>query len=312
MPYARSSFLLGLAAGAAAAMPRAARAQSTKLRLAAPVADVYAEPFYVTAAGAFAKAGFDVEVTTVQTGTAVAAALASGAIDLGIVDVVSTVNAIVKGVPLQLVAGGGLYRSTAPYQIVAVAKDGPIHTPRDLEGRTFALPQIGGIGLAATRAWLRQSGVDPAKVNFIESPQAAMTAGIKRGTFDAAALGEPFLVPNRNAVRDIGHPLDAIAKEFLVTAWVAPRAWVEQDRARARRAVAAIYDTARWANAHQAETLAILARESKLELSGVAGMIRTPYATSLTPAVIQPVLNIATEFKLIDQQVEASSVIVAI
>jgi NitT/TauT family transport system substrate-binding protein len=309
MARSRSTFLATLAMGALAARPRLGRTQTAKVRVGAPVADVYGGPYFIKDAGAFAKIGLDADIVTIPGGAAVAAALAGGSLELGICDLVTVANASLKGVPVEMVAGCGLYRSTEPWQIVGVAKDGPIRAPRDLEGRTIALPQLGGIGLAATRAWLRTVGIDPAKVNFVEFQQSAMTAAVGRGAIDACVIGEPFLVPNRNDLRDIGHPLDAIAKEYLVTGWCTTRAWIEQDRERARRVVAAIVETMRWANGHRPETLAILARESKADVDRLRGMVRTTFATSLDPALIRPVMTIATENKLLDRPVDANTLI---
>jgi hypothetical protein len=54
--YSRSAFLAaaGAAAGVAA-LPRRACAQSEQIRAAGVFSDLFAEPFYANAAGAFAK-----------------------------------------------------------------------------------------------------------------------------------------------------------------------------------------------------------------------------------------------------------------
>jgi ABC-type nitrate/sulfonate/bicarbonate transport system substrate-binding protein len=115
-------------------------------------------------------------------------------------------------------------------------------------------------------------------------------------------------------VRAVGSPFDAAAnlaanKQFCVSVWYASKPWFEADPARARAAVAAIYDTARWANAHRDNTFAILVRDGKLDAVKAQGMQRTTYATSLTPALIQPVITIATQNKLFTKPVDAAAVI---
>jgi hypothetical protein len=84
-------------------------------------------------------------------------------------------------------------------------------------------------------------------------------------------LGEPAYTLIRNDLREIGRPLDAIAKEVLISGWFASRSWIEADRERARRVVAAIYESNRWANAHRPETLAIFANMVKQSLKLCAG-----------------------------------------
>jgi NitT/TauT family transport system substrate-binding protein len=308
----RAVFLAAVGAGLAdAAVPRAAAAQPTKLRMAGTNSDSFGEPLYAKDAGAFARAGFDIDVSSLNNAGAVAAAIGGGSLELGVGDLISGVNAINAGVPNLLVAGSGLYLSSEGGSIIlAVAKDSPIRRPRDLNGKSIGVPTLVGMTTASLRAWLPRNGVDISTVKIVEIPQAATTPALLRGTIDSGLLSEPFITPNRNEVRDIGRPLDAVGKEFCVSVWYASRNWIEADRDRARRAVNAIYETGRWANTHRAETLAILVRDAHFDGEKLAGMIRTTYATSpLTPALVQPVLNVATQYKIFDHTIDANTLI---
>ena len=108
----------------------------------------------------------------------------------------------------------------------------------------------------------------------------------------------PFVTMNRPLIRGVGYPNNVAAdresnKQYPVAVWYAGKAWIEADRARARRAVQAIYDTARWANNHRDDTFAILVRDGHIDGTKAQGMLRCPYATTITPAMVQPVLDIA-------------------
>ena len=295
----RPVFLAGLAAGAA-----------TKIRMARTYSDAFGEQLYAKEAGAFARAGFEVEATSMANAGAVVAALGGGALDLGIGDLISGVNAINAGVPNLLVAGSGLYLSSeGGSTILAVAKDSPIRSPRDLAGKSIGVPTLVGMTTASLRAWLPQNGVDLATVKIVEIPQPASVPALVRGTIDCGLLSEPFITTNRGEVREIGRPLDIVGKEFCQSVWYASRSWVEADRARARRAVNAIYETARWANAHRAETFAILVRDAHYDAEKLTGMSRITYATTLTPALVQPVLTIAAQYKIFDHLIDANNLI---
>ena len=129
-----------------------------------------------------------------------------------------------------------------------------------------------------------------------------MAAALTRKTFDAAFIGEPFIAFDKNRgneMRVIGHPLDCIGDGYLVSCWFSTRSWLEQNRDRKDRIVSAIYDTARWANAHQAQTLAILARTASIDPDRLRGMVRVDYATTTTAATLQPMLNIGFTENLI-------------
>jgi NitT/TauT family transport system substrate-binding protein len=316
----RSAVIGAMGTGlAAAAFPRIATAQTTTVRVAGVFSDLFAEPFYVKDAGAFAKAGFSVEPTSQYNAGAVAAAIGGGALEMGTGDLVSGVNAINAGVPIVLIAGGGLYREPmdSSSAIIAVVADSPIHGPKDLVGKTIGVPTLVGMTTACTKAWLTSHGVTESSVRFVEMPPTVAIPALQRGTVDAALLSEPFVTFGKGMIKSAGSPYDAAAdlakaKQFCVSVWYASKPWIEADPARARRAVEAIYETARWANTHHDETFGILVRDGKLDPEKAHGMQRTMYATSLTPEIVQPALEVAAQNKMFTKAVDARTLITKI
>jgi NitT/TauT family transport system substrate-binding protein len=308
---ARSAFLAAAgAAVAAGASSRAARAQATaeKLRIAAPFSDMFGEPYYGRSAGTFAHHGFDVDITTIFAGSAVVAAIAAGTVDVGVADMVSSAQAFNRGIPIRLLAGCALYLSSEPPQnFLCVAADSPIRQPRDLEGKSIGVPQIAGGTLVSLRAWYDAMGIDGTKVKLVEVPNTIAALAIARGTVDAGVVSEPFYTPSKSTLRPIGRPFDAIGKAFINTAWFTTRDWIEADRERARRAVAAIYETGRWANGHRSDTLEVLARDGKMDLGAIRGIARVTYATSTVLAQVQVYLTAAERYKAIDKPVDAAA-----
>ena len=311
----RSTFLAGtVAAIAAVELPRTVRGQTLqKVRAAGVFSDPFGQPWYAKESGIFAKAGFDLDVTPLANAGAVAAAIGGGSLELGVGDLVSGVNAINAGVPILLVAGSAIWKSTTdPNVFIAVLKDSPIKSVKDLAGKTIAVPTLVGLTTASVRAWLTQNGVSLEGVKLVEFPAPGLVAALQKGTLDAGLTSEPFITPAKDVIRDVGHPYDAIAKEFCLSVWYANKTWVEADRERARKAVAAIYETARWANSHHADTFAILVRDGKLDGDKLKGMARTTFATALTPAMVQPVLNTGAQLKIFDRQLDANALIAKI
>lgn len=196
--------------------------------------------------------------------------------------------------------------------VLAVANESAVHTAKDFEGRTIAVPTLGAVSADALQVWLAQHGVDVAKVYLLEMPQGMMVPAVARGTIDGALLGEPNITMEHGAVRDIGRPLDAVAPEFFVTTWVATRAWIAADRARAEKVVQEIYATARWANAHEEQTLPLLARVNKQDPNDLRGMARVQYGTSLPVSYLQPVLDMAVKFKQIERPMKAEELIAGV
>lgn len=313
----RTTALTALAAaGTAAAVPRIARAQAEPLAVAGVYSDLFAEPFYAKDAGAFAKAGFDVNASSLVNAGAVAAAIGGGTLQLGTGDLVSGVNAIIAGVPIVLVAGGGLYIKgpDGGSTILAVADDSPIREPKDLAGKSIGLPTLVGMSTACVRKWLPTHGVPVSSVKFLEVPMPTGIAALQAKRVDVMLLSEPFPTFGKGQVRAIGSPFDVAAdlapdKRFCVSVWYANKSWFESNPARAKRAVDAIYETARWANAHREETFGVLVRDGHLDAQRAKGMLRTTYATALTPGMVQPVVTIAEENKMFQKQVTAEQLI---
>jgi NitT/TauT family transport system substrate-binding protein len=304
MMMQRSGFIKGLALSSAAIVsPISVSAQSaSKILVATTPVQFYAEPYFGADAGAFSKSGYELAITPVANGPSVTSAMVGGSVEIGVIDLITAASAMAKGLPIQLLASGAIYRAAEAWQVITVAKDSPLRTARDLEGRTIALPAVAGLALGSTRGWLRKNGADPEKIRFVEYPQPTMAAALTRKTFDAAFIGEPYLAMDRNGgneMRVFGHPLDSIGKDFTVTAWFSTRAWFDQDKHRAKAVIDAIYDTARWANAHRPETASIIARAGSLDPATISGMIRCDYATSLDIAQLQPMFTSGFNEKLI-------------
>jgi NitT/TauT family transport system substrate-binding protein len=304
---------LALLATTAAAGAAPVGAQTAPLRLGGSGTDLYIEPFLALDGNYLANAGLGhAEVSSLANGGAIAAAVAGGALEAGLADMIQIANAANRGLPFAFFAGSGLYASDAPILALCVAKNGPVKSAKDLEGGTVALVALKSITEAAVREWLRVNGADLTKIKFFELPYAEMAPALARGTVAAAFVGEPFLSAAKDDVRIVGRCYDAVAPSFYISAWFASRDWIAKNGETVRRLTAALYNTARWANGHHDETAPILAKYAKLDLARIRAMNRTRYATSLDPKLMQPVLDIALRYQLIEKPVAAADLIARI
>ena len=113
---------------------------------------------------------------------------------------------------------------------------------------------------------------------------------------DAITIAEPFLSVARKTERVLGAPYDAIAKEFLVSAYFTNTAWAKDHADVLNRFIAAIHEAAVWANANHAKSAEILLKYAKMDPDAAAGMVRVRYGESLNPAFLQPVINVAAKY----------------
>jgi NitT/TauT family transport system substrate-binding protein len=306
---------LGIIAAAAAALPRSAWAQNAplKLRVGSVPADTYAGGYYALDLGLFDKAGLSVEITPFANGAAMAAAAAGGSIDVGVGDATELANGVSRGLPFVLIAGGGLYSSTAPTTTLCVAKSSTIARAADLEGQTVAVVSLVSLMSSAVKSWLTQNGADVAKIKFVEMPFPQMPPALARGTLAAATLGEPIMSDAiANDAKIFAKPYDAIAKQFLISDWFTTRDWLAKNGDAAKRFVGAIYDAARWANTHHDESAAILSKYTKVDVERIRRMNRCTYATNLQPALVQPVLDTAFKYKALETATNAATLIARI
>jgi NitT/TauT family transport system substrate-binding protein len=285
------------------------RAQSRHVRLGAGLDDAFMEPYYAQELGLFKKANLDVEIVQVANAGAVTIAAAAGAIDVGLAEALALALAIQRGLPFAYFAGGPLTSREAPTLELVVAKNSPFQTAKDLEGKTIAVVSVKTMMSVVISNWFRLNGADPSTIKFFELHFPEMTPALERGTIDAAHLGEPFLTENKNVVRSVGVPNATVANLYYIFGWFARRDWLAANADTAHALAAALYDAGRWGNAHKAESAAIEAKYTKVDLDVVRTMARNPMSTSLTPAFIQPLLDVAARYKVLDRPFNASDLI---
>lgn len=277
--------------------------------LAVPI-DLFAGGYFAVDQGFFKAAGLDVQITTLANGGAAATALAGGSGDIAVTNLVSVGTAVEHGLPLTVIAGAGLYSTHSPTTAICVTKTSPLKTARDLEGKTVAVAGLDDLATIAFKKWLTENGADYKNVHLIELRYPQMIAGLTAGRIDAAMLTEPWQTLARDgADRLYAKPLDSIAPEFNIGVWVTTRAWALAHPDLVQRFAGAIYAAAKWANAHQDQSALILAKYAKSDPKMIGGMIRAIQATDLTPAHVQPPLDAAYTFGLLNKPMSASDLI---
>ena len=303
----KRSTLLGLL-GATAMQPAIARADSP-IRLGATGTESYIESVLLVESGFSSRAGLSCEVLPFTNGAQMIQAVAGGSLDLGVSDMTQIANAAAHGLPLAFFAGGSVYRTDAPSTLLCVAKDSPLRRVKDLEGKTVGVNGLKTLAEISTRETVRLAGGDPSKVTFVEiSPSLAVPA-LLRGTVAAAIVSEPNFSAAGSDIRLFAKPYDAVAKTFYINSWFGKQSWFTENGAAARKLTQAIYETARWTNTHHDESAPILIKYLKLDPERTKNMVRATFATSLDPKLMQPVLDIAVKYGLLEKPVAAATLI---
>jgi NitT/TauT family transport system substrate-binding protein len=308
----RSRFIASAAVTSLAATAPAG-AQAPTVRIGGVPSDSYGEPYYGLDGGFFAKAGLNVEVTSLGSGAQIAAAIAGDALDVGLADAIQVGAGYQRGVGFGYFAGGVLYSTNAPTTQLCVVKNGPIKSPKDLAGATIGVFGLRSMPMFSTREWLNSNGVDAESVKFIELSPPAMAPAIARGVIAAGIVNEPQLsAAAADGVVPFAKVYDYCAKLFYISCWFGRREWLTKNAATAHKLMQAIYETARWANTHRPETLQIVAKYTKMEPERIAAMTRATYDTALDPKKLEAPIALATRYHVFEKPLSATELIVKV
>jgi NitT/TauT family transport system substrate-binding protein len=292
------STLLSLAAGAATApfFVAPARADDIPLRMATINIDSTAQPYYAQDGGFFKAAGLAVDFQQFNNGQAIAAAVAGGALDIAVSNIVALTQAHAKNIPFVILAPGAVYLAKEPTTLMMVPKNSPIAAARDLIGKTVACNGINGIPQYCTRAWVDKTGADSSTMKFVEMNFAQMMDALGAARVDAACVTEPFITEAKTTGRSIGQPFDACAPRFMLDVFISTREWAAANQATVKRFQTANLQAAVWSNKNRDKTADILIKYSKLPEATVRTMRRAVFAEKWDSSDSQPVVDMTAKY----------------
>jgi NitT/TauT family transport system substrate-binding protein len=309
----RRNAALALVAGSMLAAGRTAEAQADVpiVRIGTNSNDALGEAYYGAESGIFRSNGINAQVTTTPNGSTTTQAVVAGDLDAGLANIVTVAAGVAHGIPLQMIAPAALYSSKHAYSALCVAKTATFTSAKDLIGMTCAVSTLNDFNQLGIQAWLEKNGVPATKVKYVELKFPEMGAALARGTVAAATIAEPSLTAalNTGQVRLFADVYSAIAPEFANIIWFSTKPWLQKNPDTAKRLVAGIYATARWANSHLSESAEIIARVGKIDVATVTGMRRAFFATAPDPKYVQAPLDFSFRYGLIPRAVTTAEFI---
>jgi len=310
MAFSRRALILGGAAAAAqcAAVGRAGAQTMTKLRVAAVPIDITAAVLYGVAEGFFTKRNLDVELVMMTNGPATASAVSGGSLDIGTATVLTIANAHESGIPFVLVAPGAAYSAAQPTGSLIALQSSPLHSAKDLVGKTIGVTSLKGVSQMATWAWLDTNGVAVDAVKFIEIPYIDMGPALTAGRVDAVVAEEPAQsVLLANGGRVVGNVNDAIGKTWLGGGWFCLLDWANAHPDVVRRFADAIAEAGDWANKNHDASAKVLESYTKQPMN--PNQKRAYYPERVSPALLQPLLDVSAKYGLLKSTFPAKDVI---
>jgi NitT/TauT family transport system substrate-binding protein len=292
------------------AMPVGAQTPAP-LRVGASTDDGIWPMLYALQAGLFQKAGLDVRLTPLANGAALAAAVIGGTVDIGKSSLMVLITAHQRGVHFKLVAGAAFHDNRDQSDQLLVLKDSPITSLGQAGGKTVAVNVLQSLDQYGTAQLIDKRGGDSSTVRWVEMPYTAMPPALDQGRADIASIGNPVLAValDGGKLRSLGVPYDGIAPRFLIAGWFCTEQYLAANRAIVDRFSSAMHQATIYANEHHQELVPIVAAYTKIDPEALKKKTFVTNAPTVDASMIQPSIDLALKFKLIDRGFPATDLI---
>ena len=255
--------------------------------------------------GIFKKHGLDVESILIA-GPAQVAALAAGEIDYNSSFVPGLLLAA-KGLPFTVV----MATTKTPLFYIMAQPDIKI---ANLAGKRVAVSRIGSQSHTLTRSMIKQSGINPDAVTYIQTGSASNSySALNAKSVDAATLSIPFNVLMKQKGFNQLTSTDNIGV-FPNTGLQVPRAKLEKNRAQVKRMVRAFLDSLKYIANEKGRVSDYIQRTWKLspevaEQTYKDFLPSLPMDGKISLAAVQEYLDQAQRNNEIPQRVDVNTVV---
>jgi NitT/TauT family transport system substrate-binding protein len=279
----------------AASIPALAAAQ-TKINLGYTQANAFMAAFVAKDQGFFSKRGLDVTLQLVPQGSTIASAMAGGTLQAGTLTPPAFLLAVEGGIDAQVVAAA-TYQTKSNPTIGVMARDGSnIKSASDMRGKRIGVPGFNGGNHVVMMKWLKDSGVDPKQVTFVETAFPQMGDLLKSAQIDIAVPVEPFIT--RIQQNKVGYlvTVPTIADSFLESFYIMNRAFIQKDPKAARDFREAIREAVTWIGKNEDEARKTQVTYLKLPEQAAQSIKLPTFAVDVKPQDMQFWIDLLKDF----------------
>lgn len=287
---------------------------TTKLRVSTiPIVDT--APLQVgIAKGFFGEQGLEIDTTPTAGGAAGLPALAAGQVQITFSNIISIVLGAKQGLGFQVISMGAGTGDTPPDLAGIITKKGsPLKTGKDFEGKRIAVNTRNNIIWLFAREWVRATGGDPDKVQYIEVPFPQMTDAVKGDRVDASFVVEPFLSNGITAegLQLVGWPYNTVMKKVPVGMYAATKKYIDENPQVIERFVRGYNKSVDWTNANKGkdEWLGIVSGYTKLPVDKLKGLTPPPYDKVVDAKGVDAVQELMKKNGLIDSPYDTKALL---
>jgi NitT/TauT family transport system substrate-binding protein len=276
-----------------------------------PIADV--APLYLgMKKGFFKEEQLTIEPQLAEGGAAITPAVVSGDYQFGFSNTVSMLIAGSKGLPIVIVSQGvlGGKDESEAWADLLVPKDGPVKTPKDLEGKTIAVNTLNNICEVTIKASLEPQGVDVSKLKFTEVPFPEMNAALDGGRVDGACVVEPFVSQGKaGKSKGIDPFYVRTAPDLTVATYFTSKQYAQKNPDVVKRFVRAMNKSLDYAQSHPDEVRDVLLEYTKIPPEAAKAIKLPQWRSEITRPTVEKLADLSQKYGLIESKPDLNELI---
>lgn len=267
-----------------------------KLDLGYTQANAFMAAFVAKDQGLFAKRGLEVSLQVVPQGSTIASAMAGGTLQVGTLTPPAFLLAVEGGIDAQIVAAA-THQTKANPTIGVMAREGSnIRTAADMRGKRIGVPGLNGGNHIVMMKWLKNSGVDPKQVSFVETAFPQMGDLLKGSQIDLVVPVEPFIGRIQQTKAGYLVTVPTITDSFLESFYIMNREFVQKSPKAARDFREAIREAVAWISKNEAEARKTQVTYLKLPEQAAQTIKLPTFAVDVQPQDMQFWIDLLKDF----------------
>jgi NitT/TauT family transport system substrate-binding protein len=308
-----ATLALAGACGGSGNQPKTTASAGTAKVNVGVIAIVDVAPIYLgKEKGFFSKRNIELTLTVGSGGAVTIPGVVSGQYQFGFGNITSLLVARDHGLPVKALANGNSSTGVSgkDFSGVVVKQDSPIHSPRDLAGRTVSVNNLKNIGDTTVRASVRKDGGDPAKVKFLELAFPDAPAAVSSGRVDAAWVVEPFLTAAQSqGERVVSWNMVDTSPGMTVAAYFTTDALAKSNPGLVSRFTEAIKESLAYTDAHPDEARQILKSYTKITDDVIAKITLPKWPADINRDSVQQLAGLAKQDGLITKDADLNALL---
>ncbi|OLF08015.1 hypothetical protein BLA60_24385 [Actinophytocola xinjiangensis] len=283
--------------------PRTLRIAHNSNAAALPVQVAMAE-------GIFDKHDLKVEFTKVENIGTLPGTLGRS-FDIALSVPTTVISAAQQGIPVTQVSGATLDVEDNPTGFVIGSKTSGVTDIKQLAGKTLGVLTETGTTHVATKAWLKQEGVDPASVNIVQVDGPAQADQLAAGRIDAVETVMPFatsVLADDNAV-NLGDPYLKLAPELSAILWISRQDWASSNAEVIADFQAALDEAAEFIAGNDDKARQVLKEYTGLPDPAIKAAVLPTYTTEVRPQDMEIWLDAMREADGFDGDVDLNALV---